>query len=222
LGDGLEHGDDPGHDREEAETLFALLEQQVIPEFYNRNGGGVPGSWIKRVRESMATLTTFFSSNRTVREYTEHYYLPAASAWLARSAYKGALGKKIVEWKHSIDQYWPRLGFGDVTVENKQDAHVFTARVYLHGLDPAAIAVQLVASAPDSATPNAAASAPGTSQLFIADMQPDGQSDPAAGWMSYSASVPANRPAGDYTPRIIARNADISVPLEYDRIIWQH
>jgi starch phosphorylase len=233
LGDGLEHGGDPELDRQESGALFALLEQQVIPEFYNRNEHGMPVSWIKKVRESMATLTPFFSSNRTVCEYTKDFYLPAANTYLARSAYKGALGKKIVEWKHSLDQYWSRLGFGDVAVETTHDAHLITARVYLHGLDPAAIAVQLVAAAippaPATAAPSSAAAPSNTTaapsnvgQLFVTDMQPGGQTDPAAGWLSYSASVLANRPAGDYTPRIIARNADISVPLEYPRIIWQH
>jgi len=216
LGDGLEHGCDPNHDRQEAEALFALLEQQVIPEFYDRNEHGVPVSWIKKVRESMAHLTPFFSSNRTVREYTEKYYLPAANAWQARSAFGGALGKRIVAWKHRLDQHWPQLGFGDVTVRSNGDAHVFTARLYFHGLDPERVAVQLVAAAPPQPT---ATDAP---RLFRADMLPTGEADTAAGWLTYSASVPATRPAGDYTPRIIPRSPDIAIPLEYDRIIWQH
>ncbi|HXB93683.1 MAG TPA: alpha-glucan family phosphorylase, partial [Puia sp.] len=210
LGDGLEHGNDPGLDYQEAEALFATLEQQVIPEFYDRNGDGVPVSWIKRVRESMASLTPFFSSNRTVREYTEHYYVPAATAYLARAAHQGELGGKIVQWKHDLDQHWPNLRFGDVTVDTKPDSYVFTARVYLHGLAPAAVAVQLVAAALRDG------------DLFIAVMQPGGQIDPSPEWLSYTASVPATRPAGDYTARIIARSDDVSIPLEYERIIWQH
>ena len=44
----------------------------------------------------------------------------------------------------------------------------------------------------------------------------------AEGWMKYSATVPDSRPAGDYTPRIVPKNADLAVPLEYRRILWQH
>ncbi len=54
-GDGLEHGDDPAMDAEEAERLYDLLENEIIPEFYDRDAGGIPRRWIARVRESMAT-----------------------------------------------------------------------------------------------------------------------------------------------------------------------
>src|SRR5208337_3567505 len=70
LGDGKEHRDDPAWDAEEAEALYALLEQEVIPSFYDRDRDGNPSGWIARMRESMARLTPRFSANRTVREYT--------------------------------------------------------------------------------------------------------------------------------------------------------
>ena len=77
LGDGREHDDDPAWDAAEAEALYHLLEQEVIPEFYTRDENGIPTAWVARVRESMARLTPRFSANRTVREYTEQHYLPA-------------------------------------------------------------------------------------------------------------------------------------------------
>ena len=211
LGDGLEHGNDPGVDHQEALDLFALLEQQVIPAFYQRDANGIPVSWIKKVRESMATLTPFFSSNRTVREYTEKFYLPAAIAYQDRSAQKGDHGRKIIQWKHNLEEHWPNLGFGQSSVEKKGDMYVFNVRVYLHGLDPASMTVQLVAAAP-----------PGNGHLFVAEMLRTSEADAAAGWVDYCAWVPAARPITDYTARIIPHNAGISVPLEYDRIIWQH
>lgn len=81
LGDGLEHGDDPAWDAVEAEALYDLLENEVIPEFYARDENDIPTAWINRMRESMALLTPHFSTNRAVREYTEQYYLPAASTY---------------------------------------------------------------------------------------------------------------------------------------------
>jgi glycogen phosphorylase len=79
LGDGHEHDDDPAWDAAEAEALYDLLEREVIPEFYTRNGGGIPTAWVARMRKSMATLTPRFSADRAVREYTENHYLPAAA-----------------------------------------------------------------------------------------------------------------------------------------------
>ena len=96
LGDGQEHGDDPAWDAIEAEALYDLLEREVIPEFYARDEQGIPSAWVARMRESMARLTPRFSANRAVRDYTEQYYLPAAAAYRARAADKGAVGARIV------------------------------------------------------------------------------------------------------------------------------
>ena len=101
LGDGQEHGDDPAWDAVEADALYDLLEREVIPEFYTRDESGIPTAWVKRMRESMARLTPRFSANRTVREYTEQHYLPAAAAYRLRIANKGAIGRQIVDWQHS-------------------------------------------------------------------------------------------------------------------------
>ena len=70
-----EHGDDPAWDAIEADTLYDLLEREVIPEFYTRDESGIPTAWVRRIRESMARLTPRFSTNRTVREYVERHYL---------------------------------------------------------------------------------------------------------------------------------------------------
>ena len=76
LGDGREHGDDPSWDAVEAAALYDLLEREVIPEFYQRDAGGIPTMWVERMRESMARLTPRFSTNRTVREYCEKLTFP--------------------------------------------------------------------------------------------------------------------------------------------------
>lgn len=90
LGDGQEHNDDPAWDAVEADALYDLLEREVIPEFYTRDESGIPTAWVKRMRESMARLTPRFSANRTVREYTEQHYLPAATAYHLR--------RVLMEW----------------------------------------------------------------------------------------------------------------------------
>ena len=66
----------------------------MIPEFYARDANGIPTAWVARMRESMARLAPRFSANRTVREYTENYYLPAAAAYRRRTADRGALRRE--------------------------------------------------------------------------------------------------------------------------------
>ena len=145
VGDGQEHGDDPAWDAAEAEALYDLLEREVIPEFYTRDEQGIPTAWVARMRESMARLTPRFSANRAVREYTEQHYLPAAAAYRERAANKGAIGKQIVDWQHSLEQKWAALHFGEVKVETRGEQHVFEVQVSLNDLDPKAVRVELYA-----------------------------------------------------------------------------
>ena len=55
-----EHGKDPAWDAVEAEALYSLLEQEVIPQFYIRKENGIPEKWIEKIRKSMAILTPQF------------------------------------------------------------------------------------------------------------------------------------------------------------------
>ena len=144
LGDGREHGDDPAWDAVEAEALYDLLEQEVIPEFYARNEQGIPTAWVARMRESMARLTPRFSADRAVREYTEQHYLPAAATFRERAADKGAVGKNIVNWDHTLREKWTALRFGDVKVQTNATQHSFEAEVFLRDFDPNARASRVV------------------------------------------------------------------------------
>ena len=153
LGDGQEHGDDPSLDAAEAEALYDLLEREVIPEFYSRNKQGIPVAWMARMRESMARLTTQFSANRAVREYTEAHYIPAATAFRERAADKGAVGAQMVDWEQTLKQKWATLRFVEVKVETKDGQHIFDVQVYLNDLDPKAVRVELFADGVNGSDP---------------------------------------------------------------------
>ncbi len=209
LGDGQEHGDDPAWDAVEAEALYDLLEREVIPEFYTRDESGIPTAWVKRMRESMARLTPRFSANRTVREYTEQHYLPAASAYRERAADKGALGRRMVDWRQELEQQWATLRFGEVRVETKGDQHVYEVEVYLNDLDPKAVRVELYADGINGGVP--------VRQEMKRVRQP---ADVSAGHI-YSVAVSEDRPLSDYTVRVIPYCNGVAIPLEDPRILWQ-
>ena len=200
LGDGHEHGDDPAWDAAEAEALYDLLEHSVIPEFYARNGDGIPSAWVARMRKSMAVLTPQYSADRAVREYTENHYLPAAQAYYKNAADGGATGREIVDWQRAVENAWPKLHFGAVKVDTRDGQHRFEAEVFLGDLDPASVCVELYA---DGAPPERH------------EME-------RVGPHTYRAQVPAPRWVSDYTPRIIPRHPQVAVPLQTNRILWQH
>ena len=211
LGDGQEHGEDPAWDLVEADMLYQRLENEIIPEFYRRDDKGIPNAWVSRIRESMARLTPLFSADRAVREYTENHYLPAAKLYRDRAADQGAKGKQILDWRHALEQKWPALRFGKVKVASDDKQHRFEALVFLNDLDPNSIKVELFA--------NGVAGADVTRQEMTRDKEP---ADAGAHGFIYRATLPSNRPAGDFSARVVPNREGVAVPLEVDRILWQH
>jgi starch phosphorylase len=209
LGDGREHGDDPKWDAAEAEMLYTLLEKEVVPAFYSRDRQGIPVGWTTRMRESMARLTPQFSANRMVREYTEAFYLPAAAAYRQRAADKGADGAHLIEWQCILAKTWDNLRFGGVNVITDEEQHLFEVQLYLNGLDPDAVRVELYAEHSNGGEP--------LRQEMIRGQQLVG----AENGFAYSARVPSIRPASDYTARVIPFRPGVAVPLEEARILWQ-
>jgi starch phosphorylase len=209
LGDGQEHGEDPAWDAYEAGALYDLLEREVVPEFYTRNASGIPAAWVRRMRESMAQLTPRFSSNRTVREYTEQHYLPAAATYNVRSADKGAIGKQVVDWQHTVDRKWNGLRFENVRVQSDAHYHQIEVELLLNDLDPSAVRVELYADGLKGGDP------------IRQEMKWARSASDTAGRCVFQATVLTTRPASDYTARVIPQRSGVAVPLECARILWQ-
>jgi starch phosphorylase len=208
LGDGREHDGDPAWDAAEAGALYDLLECEVIPEFYARNESGIPIAWVQRMRESMAQLTPRFSASRAVCEYTEQHYLPAAAAYRKRAANHGEVGAQLVDWQHAVERNWDALRIGDLRVETNADHYTFEVEVFLNGFDLHAVRVELYADGIDDGDPV---------RVEMQCAEPaDGSRDRVC-----RATIPASRPAGEYTVRMIPQRTGAAVPLESARILWQ-
>lgn len=208
MGDGLEHDDDPAWDAHEASTLYDRLEKEIIPAFYTRDDHGIPTAWVAKMRASMLQLTPEFSSNRAVREYVETFYLPAASGYRERAANQSKLGIELASQLESLAEVWKDVRFGAVTTHNEGTQYAFDAQVFLGGLDPNAVEVELYAE------PQA------DGKIFRQKMQPGQRSD-SGGYTVYSSKAPATRPVADYTARVIPYVSQASIPLEANQILWQ-
>jgi glycogen phosphorylase len=204
IGDGKDHGEDPSVDAAEAEAMYNLLEQEVIPEFYDRSSNGLPAKWLARMRESMAQLTPEFSASRAIQDYTDDHYLPGTAGYQQRAAGNGALAGEIQQWLQKVRQQWHTVRFGPVRVETHDGHHCFTVQVSPGGLVISDIKVELYAM-----------------PSVIEPMTPAGNSANSSGPVTYSAKVAATRPASDYTPRVIPDHPSVAVPLEASQILWQ-
>ena len=70
----------PEQDDRTANTIYDLLENKIIPLFYDVDSGGTPLGWVKMMKETMRSNTPFFSTTRMAKEYAEHFYLKALEA----------------------------------------------------------------------------------------------------------------------------------------------
>jgi starch phosphorylase len=209
LGDGRFHNDDSAWDAIEADQLYAMIEREVVSCFYNRDPSGIPTAWVSKVRNSMSMLTPMFSANRSMREYTEDFYIPAARAYQKRAANAGALAVELLRWQTELHKHWPSIHFGDLDVATEDGTHHIRVPVYLDDLDPAAVQVELYA---DPA---------GAKQPVRIAMKRGGPLVGAVRAWTYSAEVSADRPVADYTARIVPTHPDALVPLEANQIKWQ-
>jgi glycogen phosphorylase len=185
-----------------------LLEEEIIPSFYERDSRGIPLSWMARMRTSMAELTPQFSANRMLREYVTGLYLKAALNYHLRTA-KGARESVLLcQWREALDSHWPKLYFGKLDVRKENDSYMMSIAVYLDELGPEKVQVQLYAEPQGKAGPE-------MHNMEIANALSGSQN----GYL-YHARIPARRPAEHYTPRIIPCFEGASVPLEENRILW--
>jgi starch phosphorylase len=67
-------------DEEDSESLYEILENEIIPLYYERGADNLPHEWIARAKNAMQTVTPQFSARRMVKEYVERLYLPAVRA----------------------------------------------------------------------------------------------------------------------------------------------
>ncbi|MGN6248914.1 MAG: hypothetical protein ACTHNG_11185, partial [Ginsengibacter sp.] len=209
LGDLQQHGNDPEWDKLEAEKLYELLEKEIVPEFYERNEKGIPGKWIEKMRNSMGQLTPRFSANRTVREYTEKYYVPAASGFVKRAADNSSVGRQIVEITRELENRWQGIAFGKIDIKMNANGFTYSLPLFLNGIAPEYVSVQLYADGTNGEAPE------------INSMVQDTTTGKESGHV-YSVEIKTSRSPNDYTVRVIPHYLDIAVPLENNLICWQH
>ncbi|MFC1893041.1 alpha-glucan family phosphorylase [Chloroflexota bacterium] len=80
IGDSHSFTNPEDEDSADAESLYRLLEEEVVPLYYNRDRSGIPHDWLRVVKEAISSVAPVFSARRMLKEYTEQMYRPAAQA----------------------------------------------------------------------------------------------------------------------------------------------
>ncbi|MQY50549.1 alpha-glucan family phosphorylase [Rhodocyclus gracilis] len=148
------HLDETRRDDEEANSLYEILENQVIPTYYRVGPAGLSTDWVGMAKRAISSITPHFNVNRMVGEYVHNFYLPAAAQGRRYSAEHFATAHAIADWKARVRAAWPgvalrrvdtpplRLGFGD--------SLRLEVMVRLNGLPAEDIVVEAVFARPSS------------------------------------------------------------------------
>lgn len=108
-------GDDTPYDNEhyqddaDSQSLYTLLEKQIIPMFYERDAAGIPREWVKMMKTSIQSLTPAFSTHRMVQDYTRDFYVPCIDRVrkIQNSDYE--LVRNLSSWKQNITRGWTQV-----------------------------------------------------------------------------------------------------------------
>src|SRR5450631_609589 len=143
----------------DADSLFNLMENQIIPLYYAKPDGRIPIAWIQLMRESMRSVTPVFNTHRMVKEYTERLYEPAAQGFKALSSNRCQAAVELAKWKHATRVDWPHIWIESVETSQAGRVSMFVgdemqivARVFLGPVDPTHVRVQAYVGETDNGT----------------------------------------------------------------------
>ena len=177
-------GDDGRRNHEEARTLYEILQDEVVPTYYDRGPAGFSPKWIGMAKHSIASLGTRFSASRMVGEYVDKFYLAAAQHGKEMASDDWATARTLAAWKLRVRDTWGgvharridtpprRVSFGtSLSIE---------VAVALNGLAPDDVAVEIAMDRPESAAGKTRAYRlshvrkldNGTEDLFALDLLP--------------------------------------------------
>ncbi len=116
IGKGESYENPDEQDIVESEMLYELLEQEIIPMFYERGNDGLPRRWVTRMKNAIRTTNPVFNTQRMVQEYADRFYVPATRRRIDMQANKRERSKKLAEWKKRVRACWPHVRF--TAIEN--------------------------------------------------------------------------------------------------------
>jgi glycogen phosphorylase len=148
IGRGEEYSDTAYQDQVESAALYNLLENEVVPLFYERDAEDIPRAWIAKMKASMKRLTPVFNTNRMVAEYAERFYIPAGARYLRLKAGHGARVRPLVDWRQRLLTHGSEVRITQIKTHDSQEVAVgsklqITAKVFLGSLEPSDVRVQI-------------------------------------------------------------------------------
>src|SRR3954447_22037765 len=217
IGSDIESGSIEFQNEVDTNSLYQLLENQIIPLYYAKPDGKLPLAWLQLMRDSIRSVTPVFNTHRMVKEYTERLYIPAAKshADFAREECVGAV--QLSQWKSKIRKDWSEVRINEVEVGNQDRQNIpvgeslqVRARVHLGPVDPQHVRVE----AYHGESENGGIRNPGITVLAEGHRNGDGN-------YVYEGSVPASESgAYAFSIRVVPTHPHLMQSHELRLITW--
>jgi len=216
IGHGEDYDDPNYQDDVEANALYDLLEQQIVPLYYNRDSEGIPRGWIDKMKNAIRLNCPHFNTARMVRDYAMQAYFPASDRHRALVTDNYAAARDLARWKAHLFEHWYEIKIEDIDISEPADIQVnqtisVKARLRLGALTPADVQVELY---------QGTVSAEGE----IADGQPvvmEYQGDDQHQNSIYTINICYNSSGlQGLSLRVLPKNEYLSSPYEPGLILW--
>ena len=109
-------------DQLDAATIYSLLENEILPLYYNRNAQGFSEGWIKTIKNSIATIAPHYTMKRQLDDYFDKFYIKEAANFKKLAANNNKLAKELAAWKETVAQRWD-----SIRVVSKDDSVLYGA-----------------------------------------------------------------------------------------------
>lgn len=150
IGKGEDYEDHADSDLIDSQALYNVLENEVIPCFYDREGGSVPLHWVKMMKNSMKMILSDFSSLRMVEEYEKRFYRPAAERFDELLINDAAGAKEMAALRERYRSKWVDISIASPVCERESvepirvgEAFPVSTVVHLGELEPSEVEVEL-------------------------------------------------------------------------------
>jgi len=143
---------EPGQDEFHASGIYSILENEILPMYFNRGEDGLPIEWLERVKNCIRKISPQFNAQRMIREYMHRLYEPAYKASLAFSDTNYDASRQKVEWADKVNSVWDRVRFVDVGPKPESllisgEPLSLRVTVELAGLDPGDVRIEALIGA---------------------------------------------------------------------------
>ncbi len=96
-------------DQLDAATIYSLLENEILPLYYNRNEQGFSEGWIKTIKNSIATIAPHYTMKRQLDDYYDKFYSKEAANFKKLAANNNRLAKELAAWKETVAERWDAI-----------------------------------------------------------------------------------------------------------------